>query len=139
MGFLGTTQTAQTRAQLNKTMETTDHKQPCACGDCRNHRREAALNAAKELPSARRSAADCSGSSFEWITPEDPRWEHWRAWDEKILVMTSEGPVIVRVPENGYPWYHCFDDEELAEPEEWTAWSRIPHFQNSVLTQPDIV
>jgi hypothetical protein len=74
--------------------------------------------------------AACSGSSFEWITPEDPRWEQWRAWDEKILVMTSEGPVVVRVPENGYPWYHCFDDEELAEPEEWTAWSRIPRIQN---------
>jgi methyl-accepting chemotaxis protein len=43
----------------------------------------------------------CSGSSFEWITPEDPRWEQWSAWDEKILVMTSEGPVVVRVPENG--------------------------------------
>ena len=38
-------------------METTDHKQPCACGDCRDHRREAALNAAKEHPEARRSAA----------------------------------------------------------------------------------
>jgi hypothetical protein len=41
-------------------METTDHQQPCACGDCRNQRREAALTAAKELPSARRSAAACS-------------------------------------------------------------------------------
>ena len=41
-------------------METTDHQQPCACGDCRDQRREAALAAAKELPEARRSAAACS-------------------------------------------------------------------------------
>jgi hypothetical protein len=80
--------------------------------------------------------AACSGSSFEWITPEDPRWEQWRSWDEKILVMTSEGPVIVRVPEDGYPFYHCFDDEELAEPEEWTAWSRIPRIQNAERMHP---
>jgi hypothetical protein len=51
---------AQTRAQLNKTMETTDHKQPCACGDCADNRRQSALAAAKELPEARRSAAACS-------------------------------------------------------------------------------
>jgi hypothetical protein len=51
---------AQTRAQLNKRMETTDHKQPCACGDCADNRRQSALAAAKELPEARRSAAACS-------------------------------------------------------------------------------
>jgi hypothetical protein len=42
-------------------MDNSDHHQPCACGDCRDHRREAALNAAaKEQPKARRSAAACS-------------------------------------------------------------------------------
>jgi hypothetical protein len=33
-------------------MDNSDHHQPCACGDCRDHRREAALNAAKEQPKA---------------------------------------------------------------------------------------
>jgi hypothetical protein len=43
-------------------METTEHKQPCACGDCADNRRQSALAAAKELPEARRSAAACSPS-----------------------------------------------------------------------------
>jgi hypothetical protein len=54
-------------------METTDHKQPCACGDCADNRRQSALAAAKELPEARQSAAACSsvGGDFyqgiEWL------------------------------------------------------------------------
>ena len=61
------TTTAQMREQLNKRMDNSDHHQPCACGDCRDHRREAALNAAKEQPKARRSTAACSPFSD---TPE---------------------------------------------------------------------
>jgi hypothetical protein len=48
---------AHARAQLNKTMETTAHKQPCACGDCADNRRQSALAAAKELPESRQAAA----------------------------------------------------------------------------------
>ena len=56
-------------------MDNSDHPQPCACGDCRDHRREAALNAAKEQPKARRSAAAGSPSSD---TPETDKLA--RAW-----------------------------------------------------------
>jgi hypothetical protein len=67
-------------------METTDHQQPCACGDCRDHRREAALTAAKELPLARRSAADCSdfwgcvAMSVEAIAGSLPQVSHINAF-----------------------------------------------------------
>jgi hypothetical protein len=44
--------------------------------------------------------------------------------------MTSEGASVVRVPEDGFPAYYCFDDVEIADPDEWTAWSRIPRLQN---------
>jgi len=43
-------------------MKTTEHKQPCACGECADKRRQSALAAAKEQTEARRSEAACSAS-----------------------------------------------------------------------------
>jgi len=88
---------------------------------------------ANEKTSGGRSAPPCSGSLFEWIAPGDRRWAEWCAWDEKILVLTSDGPCVVRVPEDGFPSYVLFDeDEEIADPEEWKAWARIPRLQNVI-------
>jgi len=40
---------------------------------------------------------------------------------------------VVRVPEDGFPSYVLFDeDEEIADPEEWKAWARIPRLQNVI-------
>lgn len=75
---------------------------------------------------------ECTGSGpsgFGWVTRGNPRWEDWGAWSSRILVMThSDGPMVVYVPENGLPEYEHQD--ELADPDEWSAWSEIPRVQN---------
>ena len=65
---------------------------------------------------------------FRWIHPGDPDWDKWRAWNWYILVMTSEVPLTVRVPESGTFPFYCNPDgsEEAADPDEWLAWSPIP-------------
>lgn len=40
----------------------------------------------------------------------------------------SDGPMVVYVPEYGLPEYEHQD--ELADPDEWAAWSEIPRVQN---------
>ena len=73
---------------MNKTMETTDHKQPCACGDCRDHRREAALTAAKEQLEARRSAAACS--AWRDAPPDSPGpWLEWTGYAVRLREVES--------------------------------------------------
>lgn len=79
-------------------------------------------------------ASDGSGPcGFGWVTRDNPRWEDWGAWSARILVMThSDGPMVVYVPEYGLPEYEHQD--ELADPDEWAAWSEIPRVQNAKLS-----
>jgi hypothetical protein len=70
-------------------------------------------------------------SGFGWVTRDDPRWDHWGAWSERILVMTTDGPMVVYVPEIGFPEYEHMD--ELADPDEWTAWSEIPRISTKTV------
>ena len=58
---------AHTRAQLNKTMDNSEHQQPCPCAWCEVERQNAGMRAETEELTARRSAAACSPSS---LTPE---------------------------------------------------------------------
>ncbi len=102
-------------------------KHPCAPGGICSACGYPIRKRIKQSPS---DAADCSGPpDFGWITPENPRWEEWHAWNDRIIVMTSDGPMVVYVPEDGFPEYEHMD--EIAEPDEWKAWSAIPRVQNA--------
>jgi hypothetical protein len=93
----------------------------------------------KDIQTTKGSGSDaptCSGPpAFGWITPENPRWHEWHSWNARILIMThSDGPMVVYVPEDGFPEYEHVDD--LAHPDEWAAWSAIPSVQNAIAQLP---
>lgn len=81
------------------------------------------------------AAVPCSGPpGFGWVVRGHPQWEDWNAWNDRILVRTGDGFFVVYVPEDGFPEYEHLD--ELADPDEWEAWSAIPRVQNTEITQP---